>query len=124
MEEIIKLINNQRETIKVDNTLTEIKTEVEFKKGIFNRIFIKKINDEYYITDNKNTLRYMNTLYQLTAKDVKDCINEVVHHYKFKIDKGEILGPITKINAKKRFNEFLICTTTLANMFIFFDQPN
>ena len=116
MEEIIKLMNSERETIKIDNTLTEVKTDVEFKKGIFNRIFIKKIGDEFFITDNKNTLRFMNTLYQLTAKDVKDCINDVVHHYKFKIEKGEILGPITKLNAKKRFNEFLICTTKSAGL--------
>ena len=124
MEEIINLINAPRESVKIDNSLIEIKTDVEFKKGIYNRIFIKKDGETYFISDNKNTLRFMNTLYELKAKDVKDCINDIVHHYQFKIEKGEIVGQITKANAKKRFNEFLICTTTLANMFIFFDQPN
>ena len=124
MEEILSEINSPNNLIKVDNSFTEIKTNVEFKKGIFNRIFIKKDGDKFFITDNKNTLRFMNTMYQLNAKDVKDCINDIVHHYQFSIVKGEIVGPITKSNAKKRFNEFLICTTTLANMFIFFDNPN
>ena len=124
MEKLIEIINKPHETIKIDNNFVEIKTNVELKKGYPLKLFIKRIDNNFYLTDNKNTLRFMNTIYQLTAPDVKQCINDIIHHYQLKIEKGEILTPVTENNLAKRYNEFLICCCTLANMFIFFDDPN
>ena len=123
MDEIIDLIQKQNDILIIDSSFVEIKTGIEFKKGAALRIFIKKDGDTFFITDNKNTLRFMSTMYELTAQDVKKCISDVVNHYHFRIEKGEIKGEITSSNAKKRFNEFMICCETLANMYIFFDEP-
>lgn len=123
MEKIIENLIKSCEIIKIDNNFSEIKTNLEFKKGIAFRVFIKKVDDKFFITDNKNTLRYMNTIYELTSQDVKQCINDVVRTYKFKIDKGEVLGEVNALNIKQRFFEFLICCFSLANMYVFFDEP-
>ena len=124
MEKLIENISKNFETIKIDNNFVEIKTNLEFKKSFPVRVFLKKVDDKFYISDNKNTLRYMNTIYNLSSKDVIQCINDIVNHYRFKIDKGEILGEINAENAKRRFLDFIVCCQSLANMFIFFDDPN
>ena len=123
MENLLKKINTSFEIITIDKNFAEIKTGLEFKKSIAVRIFLKKVQDKYILSDNKNTLRYMNTLYNLSSKDVIQCVNDIVKQYKFRINKGEIFGEITQANAKQRFLEMIICAQTLANMFIFFDEP-
>ena len=123
MESLLENLLKPCKTIKIDNNFYEIKTNVEFKKGIALKSFIKKINGKYILTDNQNTLRFMNTLYELTSTDVKQCINDIVKKYDFKIEKGEILTEVTIQNCNKKFFEFIICCSTLANMYIFFDEP-
>ena len=123
MEEIINLIQSKNEIIRIDSSFVEIKTNVELKKGIPLRVFVKKDGDKFFLTDNKNTLRFMNTTYELTARDVKQCITDVANHYRFTIEKGEIKAEINSTNAKKRFFELIICCATLANMYVFFDDP-
>lgn len=123
MENLLKKINTSFEIITIDKNFAEIKTGLEFKKSIAVRIFLKKVQDKYILSDNKNTLRYMNTLYNLSSKDVIQCVNDIVKQYKFRINKGEIFGEITQANVKQRFLEMIICAQTLANMFIFFDEP-
>ena len=123
METLLDNLSKEFETIKIDKTFIEIKTNLEFKKGINLRVFIKKIEDKYILTDNKNTLRYMNTLYNLSSKDVIQCVNDIVNHYKLRIDKGEIFGEVTENNIKRKFLEFISCLEMLANMFLFFDEP-
>lgn len=124
MEKLIENISKNFEIIKIDNNFVEIKTNLEFKKSFPVRVFLKKVDDKFYISDNKNTLRYMNTTYNLSSKDVIQCINDIINHYHFRVSKGELLGEITAQNAKRRFLEFIVCCQTLANMFIFFDEPN
>ena len=124
MESLLENISKSFETIKIDNNFVEIKTNLEFKKSLPVRVFLKKVDDKFYISDNKNTLRYMNTIYNLSRKDVIQCINDTINHYRFRVSKGELLGEITAQNAKRRFLEFIVCCQTLANMFIFFDDPN
>ena len=124
MEKLLENISKSFETIKIDNNFVEIKTNLEFKKSVPVRVFLKKVNENFYISDNKNTLRYMNTIYNLSSKDVIQCINDIVNHYRFKIDKGEISGEINAENSKRRFLDFIVCCQSLANMFIFFDDPN
>ena len=124
MEKLLENISKSFETIKIDNNFVEIKTNLEFKKSVPVRVFLKKVNEKPYISDNKNTLRYMNTIYNLSSKDVIQCINDIVNHYRFRVSKGELLGEITAQNAKRRFLDFIVCCQSLANMFIFFDDPN
>lgn len=124
MEKLIENISKNFEIIKIDNNFVEIKTNLEFKKSFPVRVFLKKVDDKFYISDNKNTLRYMNTTYNLSSKDVIQCINDIINHYRFRVSKGELLAEITAQNAKRRFLEFIVCCQTLANMFIFFDEPN
>ena len=124
MESLLENISKSFETIKIDNNFVEIKTNLEFKKSVPVRVFLKKVNEKPYISDNKNTLRYMNTIYNLSSKDVIQCINDIVNHYRFRVSKGELLGEITAQNAKRRFLDFIVCCQSLANMFIFFDDPN
>ena len=124
MEKLLENISKSFETIKIDNNFVEIKTNLEFKKSVPVRVFLKKVNEKFYVSDNKNTLRYMNTIYNLSSKDVIQCINDIINHYRFRVSKGELLGEITAQNAKRRFLDFIVCCQTLANMFIFFDDPN
>lgn len=124
MNSYINKINEQFSTISIDNNFVEIKTGLEFKKGIALRVFLKRIDGKIYLSDNKNTLRYMNTVYQLDASDVKNCINDVVNFYKVRIDKGELCMEVNIENVKTKFSEFLACMFTLANMYLFFDEPN
>ncbi len=124
MKEIINSLNEEKEILKIDENFIEIKTCAEIKNGISIRAFLKKDGNKVILCDNKHTLRYMNTIYELGANDVKQCINDVVHHYNFKIEKGELKTEVNSKNIKKRYADFLICCGTLANMFIFFDAPN
>src|SRR5574344_2079108 len=94
MQEIINKLTDKKKTIKIDENFIEILTDTEIESGTNARIFIKKIDNKIILTDNKNTLRFMNTKYELRAPDVKQCINDVVKHYNFIIDKGEILTEI------------------------------
>ena len=84
MKEIINSLNEEKEILKIDENFIEI------KNGISIRAFLKKEGNKVILCDNKHTLRYMNTIYELGANDVKQCINDVVHHYNFKIEKGEL----------------------------------
>lgn len=124
MQDIINKIINKKEFKKIDESCVEIITNAEIENGTNIRIFIKQLNNRVILTDEKNTLRFMNTKYELKAADVKHCINDVVRHYGFVIDKGEILTELKSTDdTLKRYNDLLICSATLANMFIFFDTP-
>ncbi len=125
MQEFIKKLSESKKIIKINELFIEIITDAEIKKGVNIRIFLKKIDDKIFLSDNQHTLRYMNTLYELRANDVKACINAVVKNYNFKIEKGEILSEVKLFDdINKRYNDLLICCATLANMFLFFDEPN
>lgn len=124
MEQIIRKIAESKKIVKIDDNCFEIITEAEIEKDISVRIFVKKIDGKIYLTDSKNTLRFMNTKYELRATDVKQCINDVVKYYNFIIDKGEILTELKPFdNYNKRYNDLIVCSCTLANMFIFFENP-
>lgn len=124
MEKIIDKISEKKKILKISENLVEIVTEAEIEHGVAVKIFVKKVNDKFYLTDDKNTLRFMSTKYELKAPDVKQCINDIVKYYKFKIEKGELLSELKPSdNFIKRYNDLLVCSCTLANMFIFFDAP-
>ena len=66
----------------------------------------------------------MNTLYELKAPDVKNCISAVVKIYGFSIVSGELLATIrSEEGIKELLYNYIICIGQLANMYAFFDKP-
>ena len=67
----------------------------------------------------------MNTIYELKAKDVISCIENVLKIYKLKLQSGEI---VTSFSDEKQLVEnvykFIMCIAQLVNMYAFFDAPN
>jgi hypothetical protein len=124
MEQVLQKIAENKKIIKIDDNCFEIITDAEIEKDVSVKIFVKKIDNKIYLSDNQNTLRFMSTKYELKAPDVKQCINDIVKYYKFIIDKGELLTELRPFdNYNKRYNDLLVCSCTLANMFIFFENP-
>ncbi len=124
MDKILEQITEKLKIQKIDEDCFQILTSSEITDGVSVKIFIKRKNGKIYLCDDKNTLRFMNKKYELTAPDVKMCINDVVKYYGFAIDKGEIITELkAKDNYSKRYNDLIVCCCTLANMFIFFDSP-
>lgn len=121
MQNIIDKITTKKQTSKINDDCFEIKTNAEFVKNEEVKIYIKRIYGKIYFSDEKNTLRFMNKKYDLKAPDVQQSINDILNFYGFKIEKGELLGEVKSENAKERYNDILVCSCTLANMFIFFE---
>lgn len=123
MENIINRIIDKKQAIKINDNCFEIKTKAEFEPGIEAKIFLKKVDGKFYLSDEKNTLRFMNSKYNLQSTDVQQSIEDIVRFYNFRIEKGELIGEISHIDdVQKRYNNMLICSFTLANMLIFFES--
>lgn len=76
------------------------------------------------LSDKKNTLKFMNTLYELKSPDVKNCISAVVKIYGFSIVSGELFATIrSEEGIKELLYNYIICVGQLANMYAFFDKP-
>jgi len=88
-------------------------------------IRLVNIGNKWLYTDKKQTLRYMNDLYELNAKDVKSCISAVLKVYGFSIQSGALVAeiPTASVIWDKLF-DYIMCVGQLANMFAFFDEPN
>ena len=87
---------------------------------------IRLINagDKWYYTDKKQTLRYMNDLYELNAKDVKSCISSVLKVYGFSIQSGALMAEVPNTSTIwDKFFDYIMCIGQLANMYAFFDEP-
>lgn len=122
MDNILERIISKKQATKIDEDRFEIKTQAQFTEGTEVKIFLKRINGRFYLSDEKHTLRFMSKKYDLKSPDVKSSIEDIVRFYNFKIEKGELLGEISHIDdVKKRYHDMLICSCTLANMFIFFE---
>lgn len=75
-------------------------------------------------SDKKNTLKYMNQLYELKSPDVKNCISSVVKLYGFSIVSGELFATLrSEDSLRETFFNYIICVGQLANMYAFFDKP-
>lgn len=88
---------------------------------------IRLVNNgtKWQITDKKQTLRYMNDLYELNAKDVKSCISNVLKVYGFQIQAGALIVDIPSESAiMDKFFDYIMCVGQLTNMYAFFDEPN
>ena len=102
----------------------EIKTEATFQNGEPIKVYIVNDKDKWYLTDKKNTLRYMNEVYDLKAPDVKTCISGVIRIYGFSIVAGELKADvIDEVHLGARIFDYMMCIGQLVNMYAFFDKP-
>ena len=103
--------------------LWEVNTDAAFPNGEPIKVYIENENGRWYFTDRKNTLKYMNDIYDLKATDVKNCITEVIKIYGFQISGGCLRTLIIDdVDIKTRFFDFVMCIGQLANMYAFFDK--
>ena len=102
----------------------EIKTNAKFENGEDIKIYLVNEHNHWYLTDKKNTLKYMNDLYDLKAPDVKSCISAVIKIYGFSISAGALKADIIdEVEFQSKLFDFVMCIGQLANMYAFFDKP-
>lgn len=109
---------------KIDNNTYTIDFTAEFMNQKPLEVYVVNKLDKWYFSDEKQTLKYMNDLYELNSKDVKSCIQNVVKLYGFSISAGCLLAEIDNENkVNQKLINFYMCVAQLANMYVFFDQP-
>ena len=88
------------------------------------KIYLVMDGDAIKLSDKKGTLKFMNSIYELKAPDVRNCISAVVKIYGFTINAGELNAVIrSEESLKEIFYNFIICIGQLVNMYAFFDKP-
>lgn len=102
----------------------EIQTGARFENNKMLPVFLTFENDEWLLTDKKETLKYMNEMYDLKSEDVKKCIVAVVKIYGFNIRAGALTCEIKdEKEIQKKLFDFIMCIGQLSNMYAFFDEP-
>ena len=102
----------------------EIETNAVFANGDAIKIYLTQENNRWFLTDKKETLKYMNEVYDLKAPDVKHCITAVIKIYGFSILAGSLRGELTEeATIAHKFFDYIMCIGQLANMYAFFDKP-
>lgn len=102
----------------------QVKTNANFQNGEEIKIYLVNEKNAWYITDKKNTLRYMNDVYDLKAPDVKNCIAAVIKIYGFSITAGVLrANVIDEVDLQSKLFDYVMCVGQLANMYAFFDKP-
>lgn len=125
MKNILNTIMTGNKIYKINENLYRIETNAVLNESFTLQLFIKRDENGIKLCDNKQILRYMNDLYELTSNDVKKCINDILKLYDFKLVKGEIFTEIDeKTDVKKRYMDLIMCAAQLINMYVFFDAPN
>ena len=102
----------------------EIVLNITLPNGFKPKVYIRNMADKWFLCDKKNTLKFMNEMYELGAQDVKNCIAGVLKVYSFSIIAGEIIAHIGFANdILNRLAQFVCCVAELVNMYVFFDKP-
>lgn len=124
MKETVSLISREFNTVKIKDNLFQIiiPAKVNENLNIDYKIFIEETDEGLKLTDKKNILKSMNEIYELSSKDVKQCINDILRFYNFSLVKGEIFCYVTKENIKQCFFNLIQVYSQLVNMFIFFNE--
>ena len=123
-DKIIKTLNNNFEFEKINDKVLKVTTGASFVNGTPILLSIENKNNKWFLTDGKETLKYMNELYDLKAPDVKMCISNVVKIYGFAISSGIIVCEIPNLDTVcDKVFDMIMCIGQLANMYAFFDKP-
>ncbi len=102
----------------------EIQTGARFENNKTLPIYVTLQDDEWLLTDKKETLKYMNEMYDLKSEDVKKCIVAVVKIYGFNVRAGALTCEIKdEKEIQKKLFDFIMCIGQLSNMYAFFDEP-
>lgn len=124
IDKIKPMLSNIIRLEQINDNVYKIETPATFINGEMLGIFFEKKGDNWILTDQKQTLKYMHELYELKSPDVKMCISNIIKIYGFSISGGTL---IAEVNKPEEFNEklfdYIMCIGQLANMFAFFDKP-
>lgn len=125
---VIEDFQNETQNVVVLSQISsqnwKITSDANFINGNQIPVFLEHKNEKWYLTDNKETLKYMNDLYELKSADVKMCITNILKIYGFSINSGILQTEITHSqNFVGTYFNFIMCISQLANMFAFFDKP-
>ncbi len=102
----------------------EINSGATFQNGDEIKIYLVNDKNNWYLTDKKATLKYMNEMYDLKAADVKSCISAVIKIYGFTIKAGSLVANvIDEVQFSTLLFNYIMCIGQLTNMYVFFDKP-
>ena len=108
----------------VEQDVYEIITGAKINEKTPIKIYLVKDGNAIKLCDKKNTLKYMNQMYELKSIDVKNCISAVIKLYGFNISSGELCANVkSEATLREVFYNYIICVGQLANMYAFFDNP-
>jgi len=94
------------------------------KKPLF--LYLENFNkNTWLLNDKKQTMKYLIEFFDMSAPDVKGCINSVLKTHKFKIQGGTLFTELNDIMMLPEILfEFIICIGQLVFMHAFFVTPN
>lgn len=123
-EEIISGLHDAITVKQITPTSWQIQSGATYLNGNSIKVFLKDHNGEWLLTDEKETLKYMNELYELKSGDVKMCIANILKIYGFSISGGQLVTPINSSSSLlDKYFDYIMCVGQLTNMFAFFDKP-
>lgn len=124
--DIVNVINKLSKITTVKNigkNEYEIITGAKIDKNNSIKVYLIADDDSVKLCDKKNTLKFMNTIYELKSADVKNCISSVIKIYGFSVNSGELIANIKNDDSIiETFYNYIICVGQLANMYAFFDK--
>ncbi|MDD4815596.1 MAG: hypothetical protein PHQ62_00445 [Clostridia bacterium] len=121
---ITKNFGNAFEVKKITESLIQIQTSVNFPNGKPIVLFLEKQENIWILNDKKQILKFMNEMYVLDAKDIKNCIKSVLLINKAKMKSGLMFLEIpNEDSVPTKVLEFLMFTAQLVNMRAFFEEP-
>ena len=122
IEQVNNTLKQCFECEKTSGTVIKINTGASYINGKAIDLFLEQKNDKIYLTDGKNTMKYMNDMYELKSSDVKMCISNVLKIYGFSINSGVLNIEVQNIDIlTDKVFDMIMCIGQLANMFAFFD---
>ncbi len=117
-------INNSLKLVEIAPNEWKVMCDASFIDGKPLDIRLITNGTKWFFTDKKQTLKYMNELYELGANDVKACISSVLKVYGFSIQSGSLLAEIPSASSiMDKFFDYIMCVGQLTNMYAFFDEP-
>lgn len=108
---------------QLSETEFQLKTSILYPDNQPIVIFVQKINNSWILTDKKQTLKQMSTIYDLKSIDVKKAINNIIKAYDFQMQGGILITQTNEFDLSQKVLEFLMCIGHLVNTYVFFEDP-
>lgn len=119
-----KQLEGAVEVVEINPTMFQIKSSAKFLNGQPVFVYLKQEKSNWVLSDEKETLKYMNEFYELKSEDVKTCISNVLKIYGFSIAGGRLISKIEEEDElAESYFDYIMCIGQLTNMFAFFDKP-